>query len=405
MELKAYNNCSTIMNSKLDINKIISDITYNVSNELSTTSLLTPSLLAGDFGKIIFLLYASKHGYIDSTIPEKYLTKLLNDLFKQPFGGTYCSGLAGFCIGIDLLEKDNIIDGLSIDLFKHSYKLLTSYINKYISTDFDFLHGVIGIAFYLLRHISMSPEASKLIDYIVDSLYKSSEKFGDYNGLRLLFYNKNRNLCPNLSLAHGLSSIIVFLCRLYKKTSNPVTKQKCHYLIKGYTQYIKSQILDPNEYGSFTLAFPLEMGYSYKSRLAWCYGDIGISLALREIGNVIPDKFYLDLTQKINYYIINNRINPIDNGISDGGLCHGVSGIIQYIKCLKGYHTKDSLIHWHETLSAFFRLHGDRIEFGRYNPQTTTFEHCLNLLEGDSGVGMCLLNENNFLNSILLYEE
>lgn len=389
------------------ITDIISSVTHNVNEELRTTALLTPSLMAGDFGKIVFLFYASKHRFISASVPEYYITKLFQDILKQPLQTSYCNGLAGLCIGIELLERDGLIDSIGEKLFYYARNLLSTSLNQWLNKNIDFLHGSIGIAFYFLRHMQFSEFALEQIDNTITALYNQMLACRKENSASLLFYNGNNLLTPNISLSHGLSSVIILLSRAYKYVINPTSKEKCHELLRDFCRYLDTQLIEPNLYGSYTLAFPLGYGKAFKSRLAWCYGDIGVAIALKELGNALENVRCVNTANLVNQYIISNRLNAIENGVRDGGLCHGVSGIAQYLRSLSfsGNEYDKALQYWENKLKSFVTKRNNHFEYGRYNPKIDTYEHCLNLLEGDSGICLHLMKENQFLNSILLYDE
>lgn len=386
---------------------IISSMTRNVNDELRTASLITPSLFAGDFGKIVFLFYASKHGYINASVPESYLTKLFQDIVKQPLQTSYCNGLTGLCIGIELLERDGLLDNIGDNLYKHAQPLLSTYLNKLLNNNIDFLHGAVGIAFYFLRHIKHSEFAIEQIESAINALYNQMKACRNANTAPLLFYNGDNQLIPNISLSHGLSSVAILFSRAYEYIDNPISKEKCYALLNDFYGYLQTQLMNPDIYGSFTLAVPKGFGKAFKSRLAWCYGDIGVAMALKELGDALGNVQCQNTAKSINQYIVTNRLAAIENGVKDGGLCHGVSGIAQYLKSLSNSDDEydKSIQYWENILGTFATKTYDCIEYGRYNPRTNTFDHCLNFLEGDSGIGMHLMNENQFLNSILLYNE
>ena len=65
---------------------------------------------------------------------------------------------------------------------------------------------------------------------------------------------------------------------------------------------------------------------SESSRLAWCYGDLGISMALYQVSKVTDNKILEKLAIEV---LLNasNRRNLVSEQVIDAGLCHGTAGI------------------------------------------------------------------------------
>ena len=155
--------------------------------------------------------------------------------------------------------------------------------------------------------------------------------------------------------------------------------------------------------------FPKEDGKPiYKSRLAWCYGDIGISIALRNIANVNMDDKLMAFSQSIAKFAAEKRINPNDNMVYDAGICHGAAGISQYFKSIYN-RTKENIYndayqHWRNiTLDMPIHING-LLQFPKCDCTKQTMITCDSILEGNAGCGLMLLNADNILNNILLYE-
>ena len=194
---------------------ILSEIALNVADRLSIRPLLNYSLLGGDLGDIIFLYHYSRIDSCYESIADGLFEKMLQSLSLQPRIVTYCSGLAGLGVGLLSLQHDGFIDGVETALDAIDPTIAKS-LDLFISNNnIDFLHGLIGIGFYLLERSNSSKEYSvSNLSKIVDFLEKSKITDGAIVKWR---YNAKKLSKPyNISLSHGVSSIVVFLCRLLK---------------------------------------------------------------------------------------------------------------------------------------------------------------------------------------------
>ncbi|MCP4157109.1 MAG: hypothetical protein GY757_55875 [bacterium] len=82
------------------------------------------------------------------------------------------------------------------------------------------------------------------------------------------------------------------------------------------------------EPGKFLSTFPSWVGDDYpplESRLAWCYGDLGMGVALWQAGKIAGNKEWEEEAVEILLKTTERR-EPKQNAIVDAGLCHGAAG-------------------------------------------------------------------------------
>lgn len=144
----------------------------------------------------------------------------------------------------------------------------------------------------------------------------------------------------------------------------------------------------------------------FKSRLGWCYGDIGTSIALRSISQITGDREYAQLAYEIAKYAAINRRNLQHNFIYDACMCHGASGLIVFFNnCFEYYKDnifKDASDYWTAVTGKMAKPYHDIRRFDYfYSPKSSRY-NSNNILEGDAGVVLALLNEDELLNNILL---
>ena len=166
-------------------------------------------LLGGDFGENMLLFMTGK-----DTNAEECLKHILNSIQSRSQVPTYCNGLAGLGVGLLWLEQEKIIDGVSDNLNDFDIVLLNSMRHMVVEDNFDFLHGAVGIGLYFVDRFKTQPEISTLaIRELVDAINRKSIRNSD-GAVRLVYDHKDPVKRFNMSLSHGLSGTMLFLCRV-----------------------------------------------------------------------------------------------------------------------------------------------------------------------------------------------
>ena len=135
--------------------------------------------------------------------------------------------------------------------------------------------------------------------------------------------------------------------------------------------------------------------YRSNSALAWCYGDLGITLSLFSLANIFNDvDICNEAVETIKHSL--TRINEVKN-TKVHSICHGTSGVAFILKQLEnnyGIDTKcQALIALNETLDKAYSCNSPFpyqniiIINNEYVHQDNT-----SFLEGLSGIGLVLLN-------------
>lgn len=388
-------------------NDILNDIAFLINKKLITKPLLNYGLLGGDFGDILFLYHYSKIDSCYEAIADGLFEKMLQSLPLQPRVATYCSGLAGLGVGLLSLQHDGFIDGVETALDAIDPTIAKS-LDLFISNNnIDFLHGLIGVGFYLLERSYSSKEYSvNNLSKIVDYLDKSKIADGAIVKWR---YNADRLSRPyNISLSHGVSSIVVFLCRLLKsgilsKKYNAIIKQ----MLEGAVLFLLGNRVDVDKLGCWFASSSIECDdRPHRSRLAWCYGDLGVATALLEAGNTLNDSSVRDFAIQVLLYSARRR-DIKANYVKDFCVCHGSVGIAQIFRshgiALELDELLDAAAYWEkDTLSkAVMGGHGHHTLL-YYDPENGGYIERGGVLDGIAGAGLYLLGEQTHLNKLLL---
>ena len=233
-------------------------------------------LYSGEFGQLLFLLYYSKFSQNEkhAILTEQYAVKLLEQFVEKEKLHTFCSGHSGILYLFEFLRENDIID---LDV-NDVQPFLENYIVSRMRWDiqqqnYDYMHGALGVGLYFLKR-NTNP---KYIQELIDFLYHMAEKDTNHQIFKWeSVIDPEKNLIGyNLSLCHGISSIIIFLSRIVKSDMNEI---KILEMLSGAVNYVLSQQIDYFQYGSYFPSY-IKKGSpenNSKSRLAWCYGDLGI---------------------------------------------------------------------------------------------------------------------------------
>ena len=352
--------------------------------------------LSGGAGIALFFYY-----YYEYSTDEKYYSTgasaiegCLKKIKNSNRELSYCSGLAGFGWvlahlkgrGSISLEEDFLIE---IDTI--IYKILGVELKK---NNFDFLYGCIGYGYYLLKRYQTADNRSEIgryLELILDNLRIYSEKEGESLKFREKFtYDKERY---NLGLSHGMSAILNFTTRLCAFNRFQFRAQK---ISDGVKNYLLSNMKESKNSSSFfpnTVALNGEK--SGNSRLAWCYGDLGVAVSLWNYSKTTNDDELANTSLKI-LKETTLRKSKETTKVVDYTLCHGSFGIAQIYKYM---YDQTQLKIFNQASSFWIKDGMDRCQEGlglsgfQYRSDIPgEWESSLGILKGISGIGLALIS-------------
>lgn len=315
--------------------------------------------------------------------------EILLSHINAEMGPTLCSGQAGICWLLRYLVSKEIIDCDDIDEILNEidnyvyYLFLHSFID-----DVDYLHGGLGIAYYyLLANNKHSASVGKMF---LNKLIETKIDFDDGScawTTQVKDSRKDRYVTvANFSLSHGMAAVIVFLAKYYELTSDIEAAR----LIKQTFLFFQNNVNPDNFSSVYSNWIDFEApNERCESRLAWCYGDLGITLALRYAGTVLKDSVILNFSE----YIAKKTTHRFSvSQIIDVTFCHGSSGVFfmyNYLYQKLGdqlYH--ESARFWlNETLNRVNSINFENEKF-----DTNQLNNIDTLLTGLPGVGLALLS-------------
>lgn len=381
--------------------QILKSVTNRTILDLKIKQRPNYSLLGGDLGKSIYLYIASVHGLCSREEADIALDSILSSIRRNPVIGTYCNGLAGLCNGLLWLETAGYIEGASESVCIYD-TILSQKLEIMLQSNLDFLHGAIGIGLYFVERAKENEIALAQVKLILYHLISCLHE--NPNGCLYWRYPDRYGVMEeNLSLSHGISSTALFLARAYKVIDEK-DKTKCKALLNGIANYLKSYLKNPVELGCYT---PMP-STGAKSRLGWCYGDIGTSLAFRAIGDTLRDDGLRSLSHEIAIYTAINRDKPNEDFVYDACLCHGAAGIAHYFKNCSNYYNDilfdKAFERWRDITLEMYGLIDGEYMFGNFRYDDMRKHRNLGILEGDTGIALMLMGETTLIDNLLLYE-
>lgn len=380
---------------KLEIR--LQEINKVISNDISEENDI--GVLTGLAGIAMFQFYYAK--YLNSDIIyedacdtlQKCMEKI-NEGYSLP---TFCSGIAGFGWTIDHLAKHGFIeidcDELLAEFDDYIYNVMIFSLQK---KNFDFLHGGIGYALYFLnRYKNTSSDLLKQgYETKIREFISLLQSFADKTSNQYKWESSSDgNRVYDLSLSHGMSSIIGILNKFY---ALPEFRDLVKDVLWGALNFMTGCTKNENALSLYpSMISVLNNEYYGNSRLAWCYGDLGI-------GTVLLESSYLLQSESLRREALailefsSKRTDMKENSVFDSGICHGTMGISHMFRNIDNKLNTGSF----QSTSDYWLLKGMEMSayedgysgIKKWHPSAQTFIPDLSLLEGSAGVGLVILN-------------
>jgi lantibiotic modifying enzyme len=193
-------------------------------------------------------------------------------------------------------------------------------------------------------------------------------------------------------LSHGISSIIIFLSRVVE---SGIADKKAERMLSGAVNYVLSQEKDFSQFGS---CFPnyilkdLPESVS-KSRLAWCYGDLGIGMALWRAGKALENTEWKNKGFEILLQSTQRRTFG-ETSVQDAGICHGCAGITMIFRRMyletDREEFKKATHYWIQQTLNFSKFEDGFVGYKTVKMEGMACDY--SFLTGISGIGLVLLS-------------
>ncbi|SDD27643.1 Lanthionine synthetase C-like protein [Williamwhitmania taraxaci] len=376
----------------VQLNQKIDAIAQHIGNSTQNS----PDLMSGKSGEMLFLAYY--HLYKNDETKENKTTIILSSIFDEIKRGfkypTFCNGLAGIGWTVEHLVQHNFIKADTNKIIGSLDDFLYPYMMHYIREgNYDYLHGALGLGLYYSSRKSSERAHGYLIDLVAE-LDRQATRMDQ--GIAW-----ERKLKPdsdvrgyNLSMSHGIASIITILSRLYEAG---ICKDKTLELATGAVTYLLSN----RRTADAKYLFPgwvckEETEMIQGGRLAWCYYDMGISIALWQAGQLFGSERWKK--EAIDILLHTTRILDLkEGGIHDAGICHGAAGIAHIYHRMYRYTNVDAFriaaIFWFEQCIKMASFDDGLAGYKTFQvAEYGGWQKDYGLLNGIAGIGLAMIS-------------
>jgi lantibiotic biosynthesis protein len=371
---------------------------------------LKVGLFSGAAGIVLFL-YSFLEIFDDNdinTLAKETLEKSTNIINNNNTTPDYSVGISGWAWVLKYFEKKEVISKNDLGFLKDLDVFLYNNMITYLKTkDYDYLSAASGICLYFIKCYEIDRENTNFVQYInqyidiMDEISESNEK-KIYRWKSKILVNRigAKKEVYNLGISHGMASLIAIFSKILKLGINEIKTKK---MLNGTIKYILNNSQSYDIYGSHFSSYVFEDQQKIEahSRLAWCYGDLGIAVALFQASQVLNNKGLEKFSIEV---LIHNceRRNLEKEIVWDAGLCHGTAGIahifnrmyrntqIEQFKETSNFWINETLkmAKFEDGLAGYKRRHFENSEFIWVNEY--------GVLEGIAGIGLALISSINY---------
>lgn len=382
--------------------------------------LRSASLSGGKTGLAMFYAYLAEAGGEDAEAAADRAAAFLDEavelLASEPMGPGLYSGFLGVGWAMEHLQGRLYASGEEeSDPNAEIDEALLTLLERPWTETYDLIGGLVGFAVYALER-SHRPSAARCLERLVEQLAEQSEA---RDGGQVTWFTPPRLLPEhqrvaspggyyNLGVAHGVPGILPILADTCRAG---IAAEQAAPLLEGGVRWLLAQEMemDAGERGShfaYSIAapVPLEEGgtgeappASSRSRLAWCYGDLGLSVALLWTARLAGRDDWEQAA--LGIALDATRRDPATAGVLDAGLCHGAAGVAHLFNRLyqatRDERFADAARDWFARTLAL-RAPGEPVAGFRAwrawpDPEQPLWAAEPGLLEGAAGVGLALL--------------
>ena len=256
-------------------------------------------------------------------LAERTLSGVLERLDSRVPSVALFGGLAGagwvFAHVLEADEEDAW--GSRIDF------VLADFLNRRPSPlQYDLVSGLVGMGVYALErrpHGSSEAMLATLLSEL-EQLGERTREGTKWHTAPVWLPEHERRVAPggyeNLGLAHGIPGIIGLLARMVVAG---VAVERSRVLLEQAVEWLLAQ-KRPDWAGNCFAAW-MAVDVEQEARLAWCYGDPGVALALYSAAGALRRRDWRDEAIAI---IMRAAARPEQTaGVVDAGLCHGAVGL------------------------------------------------------------------------------
>ena len=362
----------------------------------------TISLASGQAGRAIVYHYLGQARQDPALVAqaEEWLDTAAVGLQEGVHGPSLYSGFTGLAWAFQHIrgfqEDDPLkdLDESLIEFLEHSPW----------TGDYDLIIGLVGYGVYGLERLPYD-SGRALLERVLDRLdeIKVQKPQGlTWHTSPQLLPTWQREINPdgyyNLGLAHGVPAVIALLGLIHQAG---IQRDRTLALLEGAVNWLLAQRQPEGSGSSFGTLVPTGRTVVEEhspSRIAWCYGDLGLSVALLLAARSVGRDDWEARALEIARYAANRPMEHASD--RDGGICHGAAGNAHLFNRLYQATNealfKEAALRWFDRLflhcvagrgiAGFAAFHPSMPGDFREDPWVTETE----LLEGVAGIALCL---------------
>lgn len=271
--------------------------------------------------------------YLDQHLPEKGYGEVAAELLESAidgigaslaFPGLY-SGFSGVAWTLEHLRGVLFEDGEDDE---DPGEEVAGVLKDHLATspwrlDYDLISGLAGYGVYAVERM---PRAwgRECLEEVVARLAENAEHKPEgttWLTTPALLPERDRGTYPdglyNLGVAHGVPGVLPILAEAV------VAGIDADALLEGTVAWLLANRLPAEHPSSF--AYSVAEGVeSRPTRVAWCYGDLGVSLALLSTARLVGNETWEEAAIEVGRKVAGRELS--DTGVIDAGLCHGGLG-------------------------------------------------------------------------------
>ncbi|HEU0012532.1 MAG TPA: lanthionine synthetase C family protein [Longimicrobium sp.] len=262
---------------------------------------------------------------------------------------------------------------------------------------FDLVRGLVGLGVYALERLP-APAAAEALEAVVEHLERAAERTGE----GAAWLTPPESLQPwqrarlpagvyDLGMAHGAAGVIALLARA---VDAGVAEGRARELLHGAVRWLRARELptgSPSRYPGQVVPGQAPE----RARLAWCYGDPGVGIALLAAARALGSA-ELDAHAR-GVLLAAAGGETVGAGVADAPFCHGASGLAHLFhrawRATGEAALRDEALGWlHVTLDLPVpETARSRFPFRAPGSGGAAWVDRPGVLEGAAGVGLVLL--------------
>lgn len=284
-----------------------------------------PTLAGGHAG------IALAHAVLESQFPGRGhaegAARSLSDAVKMLAATPSSSSLYGGFVGVAWVTE-LLSDGRRRDADPNAE--IDAALREYLAhargraEPYDLISGFVGLGVYALERVPRG-SAKELLRSIVEHLDATAERTRQGVTWKSPHPSEGnvRRMRYNLGVAHGVPGVIALLGRISNADLPSATRSRAARLLEDAVAWLVTQEHASGSEGHFDYATePGSRGTP--SRIAWCYGDLGVAAALLVAARAARERIWERHAVRIALDASRRELGTA--GVVDAGLCHGAAG-------------------------------------------------------------------------------